>query len=108
MAPDDLMVYTGTAIVPVVTSVASVLVLRGVYRRSISVLTSCIVFIITVLAGMVLSFAFVSYLSDLLHGDGALAIVAAPVTGAIMTLPIALIFAVVLIAISSKGDRSVM
>ena len=102
MAPDELMVYTGTAIVPVVTSLACVLALRGVYRRSISVWLSCVVFVTTVLSGMVLSFAFVSHFSDLLHGDGALAVIAAPVTGAIMTVPIALIFSVALIAIRSK------
>lgn len=108
MAPDDLMVYTGTFIVPAVASLAGVLAARAVYTRSISVLTSCIVFIVTVLAGMVLSYAFVSHFGYLLHGDGALAIVAAPVTGAIMAVPIALIFAVVLMVIRSKRDRVVI
>ena len=96
------MVYTGMAIVPAAASLAGVLALRGVYRKSISVLTSCIVFIVSVIGGMVLSYAFVSHFSDLLHGDGALAIVAAPVTGAIMTVPVALIFVVALIAVTSK------
>jgi hypothetical protein len=106
MPPDDLMVYTGTAIVPAVTSLASALALRAVHGKSISVLTACIAVILTLLAGMLLSFAFVSHFSGLLHGDGALAIVAAPITGAIMTTPVALIFAVVLIAIASKRSRS--
>jgi hypothetical protein len=106
MAPDDVMVYTGTALVPAVTCLATVLALRGVYCKAISVLTSCIVLIITVLAGMVVSFAFVNHFGYLLHGDGALAIVAAPVTGAIMSIPIALIFAVALIVITSKRKRS--
>src|SRR5262249_48774648 len=106
MAPDDIMVYTATAIVPAVTSLASVLTLRAVHDRSISVLSSCIVLIVTLLAAMCLSFAFVSRFSNLLHGDGALAIIAAPITGAILTVPIVLIFAAVLTAIASKRKRS--
>src|SRR4051794_15411250 len=51
MAPDDLMVYTGTATVPAVTSLASALALRGVYRKSIAVLTACIIVILTLLRG---------------------------------------------------------
>jgi hypothetical protein len=106
MAPDEMMVYTGMAIVPAVTSIACFLALRAVHRKSISVLSSCMVFIIALLSGMFLSFAFVWGFSDLLHGDGALAIIAAPITGAILTVPIALTFAVVLTAIASKRDHS--
>jgi len=106
MAPDDIMVYTATAIVPAVTSLASVLALRAVHDRSISVLSSCIVLIVALLSGMCLSFAVVYRFSNLLHGDGALAIVAAPVTGAIVTVPIVLIFAAVLTVIASKRKHS--
>ena len=106
MAPDDVMVYTGMAIVPAVTSLACVLALRAVHQKSISVLSSCVAFIIALLSGMFLSFAFVSRFSHLLHGDGALAIIAAPVTGAILTIPIALIFAVALTVIARKADSS--
>jgi len=102
MAPDEMMVYTGMAIVPAVTGIACFPVLRAVHRKSISVLSSCMVFIIAVLLGMLLSFAFVCVFSDLLRGDGALAIIAAPITGAILTIPIALIFAATLMAIASK------
>jgi hypothetical protein len=102
MAPDEVMVITGMAIVPAVTSLACVLTLRAVYCKSISVLSSCLVFIIALVSGMCLSFAFVWGFSDLLHGDGALAIIAAPVTGAIVTVPIALIFAAVVTVIASK------
>jgi hypothetical protein len=56
-------------------------------------------FIAAVIASMFLSFGLVYAFSHLLHGDGALAIIAAPVTGAILTAPIALIFAVVLLVI---------
>jgi len=106
MAPDDLMVYTGTAIVPAVTSIVCVPTVRAVHRKSISVLSSCVVFIVTLLFGMILSFFFVSRFSYLLHGDGALAIIAAPVMRAILTIPVALIFAIVLIAIASKRNRT--
>jgi hypothetical protein len=102
MAPDEVMVYTGMAVVPAVTGIACFVALRAVRRKSLSVLSSCMVFIIAVLAGMLLSFAFVWGFSDLLHGDGALAIIAAPITGAILTIPIALIFAAVLTAIASQ------
>ena len=104
MAPDEIMVYTGTAIVPAVTSLACILVLHAVHRRSISVRSSCVVFIMTLLSGMGLSSAFVSAFSHLLHGDGALAIIAAPVTGAIMP-PIAAVFAIALTMIASTRDR---
>lgn len=106
MAPVDLMVYTAMAIVPAVTGIACVPALHAVYRQSISVLSSCLVFIATFLSGMFLSFAFVWRFSNLLHGDGALAIIAAPVTGAILTIPIALIFAVALTVIARKVDSS--
>src|SRR6266446_5703001 len=101
MAPDDVMVYTGTAIVPAVTSLACVLALHAVYRKSISVLSSCVVFVIALLSVMCLSFAFVSRFSNLLHGDGALAIIAAPVPGARLTVPIVLICVVVTVNIAA-------
>ena len=94
------------AIVPAVTSIACSLALRAVHRKSISALSSCAVFIIALLCAMFLSFAFVRRFSDLLHGDGALAIIAAPITGAILTVPVALVFAVVLTAIASKRDHT--
>ena len=106
MAPDDLMVYTGTAIVPAVTGVACSVALRAVYFKSLSVLASCVAFVVALVCGMVLSFAFVSRFSYLLHGDGALAIVAAPLMGAMLTVPIALVFVAVLIAIRPKRDGS--
>lgn len=96
------MVYTGMAIVPAVAVVAGLVALRAVRRGSLSALVSCVVFIAAVAAGMVLSFAFVWGFSDLLHGDGALAIVAAPITGAILSVAIALIFFVALGVILSK------
>ena len=96
------MVYTGVAIVPVVTGVACSVALRAVYLESISVLSSCGVFIIALVCGVTLSFAFVARFSYLLHGDGALAIVAAPVMGAMLSVPVALAFAAVLIAIRMR------
>ena len=106
MTPDEVMVYTGMAIVPAVASITCFVALRAVHSKSLSVLSACMVFIIAVLAGMLLSYAFVWGFSDLLHGDGALAIIAAPITGALLTIPIALIFAVVLAAMSSKRRQS--
>ena len=47
MAPDEVMVYTGMAIVPAVTSIACLGVLRAVHRKSLSVLSSCMVFIVS-------------------------------------------------------------
>ena len=102
MAPDEIMVYTGMALVPTAASIAGLLLLRAVHRKSMSVLTCCIIFTAAVLTGMFLSFGLVLTFSHLLHGDGALAIVAAPITGAILTAPIALIFAVVLVVITSR------
>jgi hypothetical protein len=99
------MVYMGMAIVPAVAGITGFVVLRAVHRRSISALASCLVFIVAVAAGMLLSFTFVWGFSDLLHGDGALAIIAAPVTGAILSIPIALIFALGLAVIASNRAR---
>jgi hypothetical protein len=106
MAPDDIMVYTATAIVPAVTALASVPAAHAVHRRSMSLLSACLLFVATVICGMFLSFAVVSRFSYLLHGDGALAIVAAPVTGAILTVPVALAFGVALTVIVSRRKRS--
>jgi len=102
MAPDEVMVYSAMAVVPAVASLACFLLLRAVHRRSMSVLVSCVVFTVTVLSGMFLSFGVVLVFAHLLHGDGALAIIAAPVTGAILTAPIALVFAIGLVIISSR------
>jgi|SRR6185369_3330367 len=102
MATDDLMVYSGMAIVPALASLACFLTLLAVRRRAMSAAVSCLVFIAAVPAGMALSYFFVSSFSYLLHGDGALAVVAAPVTGAILSVPVALVYAVALAVILSR------
>ena len=51
---------------------------------------------------MFLSNRLVHAFAYLLHGDGALAIVAAPVTGAILTVPVALVFGVALVVIARR------
>jgi hypothetical protein len=62
-------------------------------------------FVVALVVGMALSFGFVSLNSAMLHGDGALAIIAAPITGAIVSVPIAILFAVIL-GIMSRNRRS--
>lgn len=106
MAPDEIMVYTGMFIVPVVAGVVSFFLLRCVYRKILSAWVSCALFVAAVVGGMVLSFAYVWLRGSLLHGDGALAIIAAPITGAIITAPVALIFAIALGVIRSKQRES--
>jgi len=96
MAPDEIMVYGGMAIVPLFTGIVAAVVLRAVHLESMSKLLASLLFFVSLVAGVALSFGFVYLNSDLLHGDGALAIVAAPVTGAIVSIPIAIIFAMVL------------
>lgn len=102
MAPDEIMVYTGMFIVPVVAGVVGFFLLRAVHRKALSAWVSCALFVATVAGGMVLSFGYVWLCSSLLHGDGALAIIAAPVTGAILTAPVALVFLIALAVIRSK------
>lgn len=102
MAPDEVMVYTSMALVPAVAGLVGLLALLAVHRKSMPGPASCALFIAAVLAGMLLSFGVVNAFSHLLHGDGALAIIAAPVTEAILTAPVALIFAVALAVITSK------
>jgi hypothetical protein len=104
MAQDELMVYSSMALVPALVAVVGALVLRAVYRRTMSAPVSCLLFIAALPVGMFLSYLVVSAFSYLLHGDGALAIIAAPVTGAILTIPVALAFAVVLTVIRAKLD----
>jgi adenine/guanine phosphoribosyltransferase-like PRPP-binding protein len=102
MAPDEVMVYSSMALVPAVAGLVGLLTLLAVRRQAMSALASCVLFIAAVPAGMLLSVAVVKAFSHLLHGDGALAIIAAPVTGAILTAPVALIFAVALAVIRSQ------
>lgn len=102
MAQDEVMVYSSMALVPALCALVGVLVLRAVYRRSMSVTVSCVLFIVALPVGMFLSYQVVSAFSYVLHGDGALAIVAAPVTGAILTIPVVLVFAAALIVIRSR------
>ena len=93
------MVYSSTALVPAVSALVGLLALLAVRRKAMSVLAACALFIAAVPVGMVMSFGVVSAFSYLLHGDGALAIVAAPLVGAMLTAPVALVFAVALIMI---------
>lgn len=102
MAPDEVMVLSSMVLVPVVAGLAGLLALLAVHRKAISIPVSCIVFIIAVPAGMLLSFGVVYAFSNLLHGDGALAIIAAPITGAILTVPVAVIFAIALVVMRSR------
>jgi len=104
MEQDSVMVYSSMALVPVLSAVIGSLVLRAVYRRSMSASVSSLLFLAAVPLGMYLSYLVVSAFSYMLHGDGALAIVAAPVTGAILTIPVALVFAVVLTIIRLRQD----
>jgi hypothetical protein len=106
MAPDEILAHTSMALVPAVASLVGVLLLRAVNRKSMSVLVSCLLFVAAVPVGMFLSFGLVSAFVHLLHGDGVLALVAAPVVGAMLTAPIALIFAVALAVITSKRGAS--
>ena len=102
MTPDEVMVYSAMALVPAVASIVAFLALLAVRRRSISALLSCALFMAAVLVGMVLSNRVVHAFAYLLHGDGALAVIAAPITGAILTLPVALGFAVGLLVITRR------
>lgn len=104
MTPDYVMVYSSMALVPVFAGVVGALVLHAVHRGAMSVAVSCLLFLAAVPAGMYLSYRTVYAFAYLLHGDGALAIIAAPVTGAILTVPVALLFAVVLVVIRSRQD----
>lgn len=96
------MVYSSMVLVPALCALVGALVLRAVYRKSMSVLASCALFIAALPVGMFLSYQVVSAFGYLLHGDGALAIVAAPVTGAILAIPVALVFAIVLTVIRAR------
>lgn len=96
------MVYTGMAIVPTLAGLAGTLTLMAVRKTVLSRAVASLLFIFSVPVGMVLSFFFVNAFSHLLHGDGALAIIAAPVTGAILTIPVALVFTVLLILMASR------
>ena len=89
MAPDDVMVYSSVALVPALVGLVGVLALLAVRRKAISVLAARLLFIAALPVGMLVSFGVVDAFSYLLHGDGALAIVAAPVVGAMLTVPVA-------------------
>ncbi len=58
-------------------------------------------FVAAVPAGMFLSVGLVDIFTNLLRGDGIFLLVAAPVIGAMLTIPVALIFAVALVVITS-------
>jgi hypothetical protein len=100
MAPDEIMVYTGMFIVPIVVGVVSFFLLRAVHRKALSTWASFALFVAAVACGMVLSFSYVWLRSSLLSGDGALAIIAAPVTGAILTVPVALVVLIGVVVIT--------
>ena len=101
MAPDDVMVYSSVALVPALSALVGLLVVLAVRRKTMSVLAACLLFIAAVPVGMLMSVGVVNAFGYLLHGDGALAIIGAPIMGAMLTIPVALIFAVALIAVRS-------
>ena len=102
MKPDEIMVYTAMFLVPVSSGIACCLLLRAVRRDALSPIMSSVLFAASIIVGMALSFAFVLSFSFLLSGDGALAIIAAPVTGAILTVPVAIVFFVALAVMQAK------
>ncbi|MDT3735401.1 MAG: hypothetical protein ROZ00_04150 [Denitratisoma sp.] len=106
MAPDEQMVFSGMVLVPVVTGIASVFLLRSVRRGAMSWPMSCVGFCAALALGMAASFAYVWSFSHLLHGDGALAIIAAPVTGAIVSIPVLVVFVVALAVMTARRRRS--
>jgi hypothetical protein len=89
-------------LVPAVASLVGFLALFAVRRKAMSVLASSVLFIASVPAGMLLSYSVVNAFSYLLHGDGALAVIAAPIAGAIFSAPVVLIFAVALAIIRTR------
>lgn len=93
-------------IVPLVVGIATFLALRAYRRQSISAIPACLIFFVALLVGMVLSFLFVFFFSYMLSGDGALAIIAAPISGAILSIPIALILVTCLIVFAPKKSDS--
>lgn len=105
MAPDEQMVFSGMLLVPVVTGIASVLLLRAVRREAMSWPVSCAGFCAALALGMAASFAYVWGFSHLLHGDGALAIIAAPITGAIVSMPVLVVFVVALAVMTARRRR---
>ena len=102
MKPDEVMVYTAMFTVPVVTGLACYLLLRAVRRDALSPMMSSALFAAALIVGMALSFASVLCFSFLLSGDGALAIIAAPVTGAILTIPVGIVFFAALAVMHAK------
>jgi len=108
MEPDDVLTYASVALAPTLTSLVGLLMLRAVHRESMSVRASCVLFVVAAAVGTVLSFGLMNAFSNLLHGDGALGVVFAPMAGAVLIVPVALIFAVVLAVITSgrraRGD----
>ena len=105
MEPDDILTYASIALAPAITSLVGLLMLRAVQRESMSVRASCVLFVVAAAVGTLLSFGLMDTFSNLLHGDGALGVVFAPLAGAVLTVPVALIFGVVLAVITS-GRRA--
>jgi hypothetical protein len=104
MAQDEIMVYTGMFIVPVAAAIAGFFLLRAVHRKTLPAWVSVALFLASVPAGMLASFGYVWMNGDLLHGDGALAVIAAPITGAILAAPVALVFLIALGILRSNQD----
>ena len=105
MQPDDILTYSSMALPPALATFVGALALHAVHRDSMSVRTCCVLFAATVAVGIVLSFELMDAFSNLLHGDGALGVVFVPMMGAALTVPVALIFGVVGLAIRS-GRRA--
>ena len=102
MEPVDVVTYASLALPAAITSVVGLLVLRSVYQRAMSVLTSCLLVIAAAAVGTVLSYELMNAFSYLLHGDGALGLVFVPMAGGALAVLVGAILGVVLAVTGSR------
>lgn len=106
MTDDELMVYSAMALVPIISGITAFFLIRAIRLNILSLVVAYILFVVAIVAAMLMSFTVVLIFSSLLHGDGALAIIAAPITGAILTVPVVIIFIIVLLMDKYNNDKS--
>lgn len=102
MPADELLALAATGFVPLLSGATAWFVLRRFRRGALPAAACVALFLASVAAGMFASFGLLRAFAGLFHGDGALILFAAPVTGALLSAPALVLLVVALAMVSSR------
>ena len=105
MEPAEAMFNVSVLLGPAISGGVAVVLVRLVRAKRLSKVRAGLYFLAAVVVGLIACEFYVVANSHLITGDGALVVIAAPVTSAILISPVALIFAICLAIVARKGTE---